>query len=62
MNIIQILIEDLRVNINTFGKNGLTPFHEVCNLGNLDIINLFVSSNRKIDFEKKQELNIIIIN
>ena len=64
-NIVQLLINDPRVDVNAINENngtGLqeslrTAFHCACNSGNLKIINLFLSSNINIDLERKDNNN-----
>ena len=53
LEIIKFLIKDPRVDINTSNIYGATAFHFACSYGDIDIIYLFFSSNRKIDFKKK---------
>ena len=47
------IIKDPHVEINTCDCNGWTPFHNACGKGNLNIIYLFLSSNRMMNLQKK---------
>ena len=49
----QLLLKNPQVNINDSNRFGYTPFHCACFSGHPNVIHLFLSSNRKIDFEKR---------
>ena len=43
---------------NTSNESGWNPFHSVCSNEYIEIIKLFLSSNRKIDLEKQTSRTI----
>ena len=46
LEIVQLLMQDPRVNINTSEKAGMTPFHEACRDGYLEIVQLLIQDPR----------------
>ena len=57
LEIVNILISDLRVDINKFDSFGWTPFHFICYFKRKKISNIFNEKNRYIDLEKKTTNN-----
>ena len=51
--IVDLLVQDPWININILNKYDFTAFHFAYISENINIINLFFASNRKINFEKQ---------
>ena len=46
LKIVQLLMNDPRIEINALNKYGYTPFHLACETGNLDIIKILIKDQR----------------
>jgi hypothetical protein len=47
-NEVQSMVEIFGAKVNEIEKSGVTPFHEACRIGNVDIVNYLISQNADI--------------
>jgi len=55
--IVELLTSDPRLDVNKPSHSGLTPFHEACSSGRLDILKLMFRTQANVSTNVKTELN-----